>query len=94
MKIFFAFTNDYMTDALYQNFSLFTSYPEFQRKHFPHMMNSSIGKSLTKKKLQIHGKRVIHEISVMVECVQEGNDAELMAKIKQVGIDHENNCTL
>ena len=58
------------------------------------MMNSSIGKSLTKSKLQIHGKRVIREISVMVECVQEGNDEGLMAKIKQVGIDHENNYKL
>ena len=62
-------------------FSLFSSYPEFQRKHFPHMMNS---KGLTIAKLRLHGARVIREISVMVEHVKAGNDEDLMAKIKQV----------
>ena len=52
------------------------------------MMNSSIGKSLTKSKLKIHGGRVIREISVMVDCVQAGNDEALMAKIKEVSICH------
>ena len=49
-------------------------------------ISPKIGKSLTMAKLRMHGKRVIREISIMVEHVQAGNDEELMAKIKQVSI--------
>ena len=73
-----------LTNIICLIFSLFTSYPEFQRKHFPHMMSSKSGKALTMAKLRMHGKRVFREISIMVEHVQAGNDEELMAKIKQV----------
>ena len=80
------------TNLKYLIFSLFTTYPEFQRKHFPHMMSISpkIGKSLTMAKLRMHGKRVIREIGIMVEHVQAGNDEELMAKIKHVSISLSN----
>ena len=66
-------------------FSLFTKYPEFQKKHFPKMMNS---KFLTIRKLRLHGARVMREIGLMVEYVKAGNDEDLMEKIKQVSIHH------
>ena len=61
--------------------SMFTKYPDVQKKYFPSMPLSD--KSTTSK-LRIHGSRVVREIGKMIGYVQAGDDAALGAKIKEV----------
>ena len=67
----------------YQN-SLFTNYPEFQRKYFPSM---PLSEGMTIAKLRIHGARVVRSVGVMVDHVKTGNDEELLKTIKEVCIE-------
>ena len=64
----------------YQN-SLFTNYPEFQRKYFPSM---PLSEGMTITKLRIHGARVVRSVGLMVDHVKSGNDEELIRTIKEV----------
>ena len=62
--------------------SLFTKYPEFQRKHFPSLALNEGDSTITK--LRIHGAKVMGSIAVMVKHVKTGNDERLLQKIQEV----------